>query len=205
MSSELTLLTKLLEEFHEWRVQEFPEYATTADVHSFNHQLEELSLKKYEERKLKCDEFLARLKQVENISDLTEKTNYALLEDHLTTFIDGYKWRFHGACNPVCFLENTHINFKSFLLDATPFEKKGDFIEYAKRLHCVPIQIDQQIELMKEAIQRKTTLHRLSVEKVPGQLMEILEMNVEEHPFYEPCVKHLNVVEGNNEIISTFI
>ena len=179
------------------------EYATTADVHIYNHQLEQLSLKKYEERKIKCDEFLARLKTIgrNTLSDLTDLTNYDLLEDHLVTFTDGYKWRYHGACNPVCFLENTHINFKSFLIDATPFKTKDDFKEYVKRLSCVPTQIDQQIELMKKSIEMKTTLHRLSVERVPGQLLEILEMEIKDHPFYEPCIKHLDVVTGNNDII----
>ena len=195
-------LKKLLEEFHEWRVQEFPEYATTADVHVYNHQLETLSLHKYDERKIKCDGFLSRLSIIgkDKLTDLTDLTNYDLMEDHLTTFIDGYKWRFHGACNPVCFLENTHINFKSFLLDATPFGKKNDFSDYVKRLHCVPIQVDQQIELMRKAIEMKTTLHRLSVEKVPGQLTEILEMDIEQHPFYEPCVKHTDVLKGNYKL-----
>ena len=199
----VALLQKLLEEFHEWRIQEFPEYATTADVHAYNHQLESLSLKKYDERKIKCDEFLERLKVIgrDKLSDLMDLTNYDLLEDHLVTFIDGYKWRYHGACNPVCFLENTHINFKSFLLDATPFKNKDDFTEYVKRLHCISTQVDEQIELMKRAIEMNTTMHTLSVEKVPSQLLEILEMDVENNPFYEPCIKHLDVVESNNDTI----
>lgn len=193
-------LQTLLKEFHIWRVKEFPEYATTADVHVYNHQLEVLSLQKYDERKIKCDEFLSKLTTIGRgkLTNLTDLTNYDLLEDHLVTFIDGYKWRFHGACNPVCFLENTHINFKSFLLDATPFVKKDDFSDYVKRLNCVPIQVDEQIELMRKAIEMKTSLHRHSVEKVPGQLTEILEMEIEQHPFYEPCVKHIDILTGKS-------
>ena len=81
------------------------------------------------------------------------------------------------------------------------FKNKDDFTEYVKRLHCISTQVDEQIELMKRAIEMNTTMHTLSVEKVPSQLLEILEMDVENNPFYEPCIKHLDVVDGNNDII----
>ena len=192
-----TSFNALLREFHEWRLKEFPEYATTADCHIYNHRLETLSLEKFDEYKIKAEEFLGNLQTIEKGTlGVSELDSHELLENHLRTIIEGYRWRYHSACNPVSFLENTHINFKSFLIDATPFKTKEDFLGYVKRLEIIPIQVSEQIILMREAMTRKTTLHRLSVERVPEQLTELLEVDMEEHPFYEPCTKYINGLDG---------
>ena len=121
-------LNAFLEDFHDWRLIEFPEYATTADVHVYNHLLETLSLAKFDERKRKCEMFLSRLHGIDKDKlSAMDMASHDLIENHLNIFIEGYKWRYHGACNPVSYLENIHVNFKSFLMDATPFARKQDF------------------------------------------------------------------------------
>ena len=199
MESETkTSLYKLIDEFHDWRLKEFPEYATIADVHIYNNKLGTLSLAKFDERKSKCEHFLALLDNIKRDTlEKVDRAHFDLLKDFLKTYIEGHKWRYFSACNPVTFLENIHLNFKSFLIDATPFETKEDFYNYAERLHCIPTQIDEQVTLMKEAIYHKTTLHRVSVENVPGELAEIIEEDIPQHPFYEPCRQHIEKVPGN--------
>ena len=190
-------LQVLMEDFHDWRLKEFPEYATTADVHLYNDRLETISLAKFDERKAKCDDFLSRLRLIneKELSSL-DLLNYELLDEHLNMCIEGYEWRFHGACNPVTFLENTHINFKSYLIDATPLDNKEDLLNYVKRIKSIPSQISEQINVMREAIVHKTTLHRLSVERVPEQLTEIIDSAIEQNPFFEPCLNKIAVLKG---------
>ena len=197
MGSGTSPLQVLVEDFHDWRLKEFPEYATTADVHLYNDRLETISLAKFDDRKAKCDEFLSRLRLI-NEKGLSsfDLLNYELMDEHLNMCIEGHQWRFHGACNPVTFLESTHINFKSFLIDATPLNNKEDLLNYVKRIKTIPSQISEQIQVMREAIVHKTTLHRLSVERVPEQLTEIIDSAIEKNPFFEPCLNKIAALKG---------
>ena len=197
-SSSSISLKDLTEQFQNWRYKEFPEYATDLNIH--NDRLQTLTLDKFDGLKLKCEAFLEQLLQI-NRDDLTssDQASFDVLNDFLTTYISGYKWRYYSACNPVVFLENVHINFKSFIINATPFLVEKDFLNYIQRIKCIPQQILEQIDLMKEAISHKTTLHRLSVEKVPGQLDNVIGQDVETNLFYEPCVKYIKLVEGEEK------
>lgn len=97
----------------------------------------------------------------ENIStNEDEQFLYKLIFDDLDIFTKGYKWRFYGCYNAVNFLETIPIEFMSFIVNSTPFETSQDFSKYLKRLNSIPRQIDQQIDLMNEAINKGTTLPR---------------------------------------------
>ena len=187
----------LVDDFQKWRLLDFPEYATTADVHIHNNKLESLTLTKAEERKEKCEGYLNRLQETQRESlSVIDKASFDVLHDHLKTYIDGYRWRHYSLCNPISFLESIHIDYESFMIDVTSFKNESDFYNYNERLQGFSGQIDEQIILMKESIAHKTTLHRVSVERVPGQLAELIKKDMENHPFCEPIRKHINVVEG---------
>ena len=193
-------LQALFIEFQNWRVKEFPEYATTAEVHEHNDRLETLSLERFKIRKQKCNEFLAQLNTIKRETLINpDQASYDILEDYLRAYIEGYKWRYYSACNPVIFLENIHVSFKSFLIEATPFLEKKDFLNYAQRLRCIPNQVSEQIALMKEAISNQTTLHRVSVEKVPEQLAGIVKEKMELNLFYSPCRNNIEAIEEDKE------
>ena len=194
------LLKALIDEFQNWRFQEFPEHATVSGLHVYNYQLGTLTLDKFTEHKMKCEAILAQLHSIgKERLDSLDQANYELFEDYLQTYIEGYKWRYHSACNPVNFLENIHSSFSNFLISATPFSDHKDFLNYFQRLQCIPTQISEQIVLMKEAISHKTTLHRSSVEAVPVQISEILEKSIEQNPFYEPCSKYKELIAKNRD------
>ena len=65
-----------------------------------------------------------------------------------------------------------------------------------KRMKSIPSQISEQIQVMREAIVHKTTLHRLSVERVPEQLTEIIDSAIEKNPFFEPCLNNFAALKG---------
>lgn len=194
------LLQTLIEEFEIWRFEEYPEYATKADCHLYNDRLETLTMAKFEDRKVKCESMLIRLYSIEKERlHNVEIANFDLLEDYLKTYIDGYKWRYHSACNPVNFLENVIVNFKSVLIGATPFNDAKDFDNYIHRLECIPIQISEQIGLMKEAILHKTTLHLVSVQKVLAQLDELLDEDEDQNMFYNPIKTNIDTLSTVEE------
>ena len=178
-------LQKLIDEFQNWRFEEFPEYATLADFHLYNDRLETLTLVKFDERLKKCESMLNHLYTIDKDGlDSVEEANFNMLEDFLKTYIEGSKWRYYSACNPVNFLENILVNFKSVLIGATPFNNANDFNNYLQRLECIPIQVAEQINLMEEAIRHKTTLHLVSINKVLNQLDEFLEKDLEQNMFF---------------------
>ena len=188
----------IIDEFQNWRFEEFPEYATLADFHLYNDRLETLTLEKCEKRLLKCKTILDRLYSIEKdlLSD-TEIANFDLLEDFLKTYIEGYEWRFHATCNSVNFLENILVNFKSVLIGATPFHNLKDFTNYLRRLDCIATKVSEQIDLMEQAVLHKTTLHRVSVEKVLIQLQECLEKDIEQNMFYLPAKSKFSELPDN--------
>uniref|UniRef100_K1PYE7 Uncharacterized protein n=1 Tax=Magallana gigas TaxID=29159 RepID=K1PYE7_MAGGI len=109
-----------------------------------------------------------------------QKTDYDIFKDTLTTMINGYKWRDYNALNPINFLEGPQIN-PSYLQSITPFDTVGDFENYLKRLEDYPKQaglqlhIDEMIERMNKAIEKKHTYHRVSVNRIPGQIDDVLK------------------------------
>ncbi len=57
-------LEKQAQDFWNWRLEDDPEFATSANVHIYNDRLENQSVQAYEERLNKCKQFLSHLKQV---------------------------------------------------------------------------------------------------------------------------------------------
>ena len=58
--------------------------------------------------------------------------------------------------------------------------------------------MNEQTDLMKEAITAKTTYHAVSVERVIKQYDDILKQPVEESVFYSPILTKLSSVPGTN-------
>ncbi len=61
---------------------------------------------------------------------------------------------------------------------------------------CIPRQTEEQIGTMREAIDRKTTNHAVSVAGVVQQYDDILKAPVEDSVFCQPVRKNLPQITG---------
>eukprot|EP00105_Crassostrea_gigas_P009338 XP_011424246.1 PREDICTED: uncharacterized protein LOC105326090 [Crassostrea gigas] len=169
-------LDDLQKDYGEWRLQRSPEYSTAMKFHKYNDKTETFAYKGFDEEFTKSTNLLNGLMNTVVYNQLSpkQKTDYDIFKDTLTTMINGYKWRDYNALNPINFLEGPQIN-PSYLQSITPFDTVGDFENYLKRLEDYPKQIDEMIERMNKAIEKKHTYHRVSVNRIPGQIDDVLK------------------------------
>lgn len=169
-------LDDLQKDYGEWRLQRSPEYSTAMKFHKYNDKTETFAYKGFDEEFTKSTNLLNGLMNTVVYNQLSpkQKTDYDIFKDTLTTMINGYKWRDYNALNPINFLEGPQID-PSYLQSITPFDTVGDFENYLKRLEDYPKQIDEMIERMNKAIEKKHTYHRVSVNRIPGQIDDVLK------------------------------
>ncbi len=192
--------------FWRWRLEDTPDFASTVNVHTYDEHFETLTPAAYEKRSQICQEFLKSLDTSKiNPSDLDkdDRLTYELYKVMLKTKVDGYKWRFHGAFNAVNFLECVPVDFVSFLIDSMLFKTTKDFEVYLKRLENVPQLLEDQIGLMKLCVEKKITLHEVSLHGA----IKVLEKNgtcpPEDTVFYNPFRSQSeSVCEGKNRVYS---
>ncbi|XP_053402915.1 uncharacterized protein LOC123549895 [Mercenaria mercenaria] len=191
---------KIVDDFWEWRMKNNPEFASNVGDQRYTDRLEDYSLEAMESRKTDMDSFLKRLSNVNrNSLPSGEHVTFAVLNDTIQAWVDGYKWRFYGPMNPVSFLEGIQTNYGS-RAGQVKFLREDDFKMFAKRILNYGVQIDQVIVRMRKAIEMGTTNHRASVERVPAKLEEIYTMFINNRtafPMYIPFQEKLDDLVSN--------
>lgn len=180
----LLQVQQICETFWSWRMANFPEFATLAGEHKFDHMLHDFSLDAFKKRTQEATSFLA---EVNDLSKSLEESGIQagcyddldMLSSHLKTFVDGMKHRAY-LC-PVNRLEGPQCNFFR-LLQHMKTDTSDDFEKILCRLSLLPKQVDQMIDLMKEGIRTKTTLHGCSILPVPIHLRNIANENFWKSP-----------------------
>ncbi len=183
---------ELAEDYWQWRLKDSPEFATCIGEHTYDDLVDKLTLNALKERIEKCRDVMRRLTNFDTSEDL----NLTLLKHDLNTYLEGYKWRYHGLCNPISFLENVIVDWDSYLLDATEFKTLSDLQMYRRRLVALSKQVRSQIELLRVAMERGTTLHSLSVAPCITKLETFLEKGPQNSRFYTICVENLETRAG---------
>nr|XP_034328357.1 uncharacterized protein LOC105326099 [Crassostrea gigas] len=194
LSSELAALQK---EYGEWRLQRSPEYATTIGVYKHNDQVENYAYSGFVEEYNKCFGLLTRLKEQVNYNqlDAKERIDYDIFNNTLTMIVEGNNWKDYSALNPVNFLEGPQID-PTYFPKITPFDTVGDYENYIRRLELHPGQIDDMIGRFNKSIEKGHTYHRVSVNKVPGQLEKLLtSYNTTTFPYYKPLLDQLSKLQ----------
>ena len=196
-TSDSSQLGFLMQQYWQWRVKDSPEFATTLGLHESDDQLEQLSVTAYQTRLQMCQDFREKLHGIcKDQLPGEDKLNYTLLEAHLQSFIDGYKWRHYTAINPINFLENTVLNFSSYILDSMLFKSKGNFMSYTQRLRMIPRQLDEQMEGMREAMKAKLTYNGVSMHGAIKQFKDMLDQPASSCDLMKPFQKDLTNIQG---------
>ncbi|XP_050415173.2 uncharacterized protein LOC126829395 isoform X1 [Patella vulgata] len=168
-----SVLSKLSTEYFEWRMSVRPESSTYRGYHKYNDILESFTLAGYNESKVKADEYFARLTSIPR-DDLSrsDKLNYDILENMLSTYRNGYEWRLYNNINPLNLMEGPQTNPSSFT-NFFPFHTVGDYENYLARLTRLPDQIDERISLFREAVRLGTAYNNVSVNLVIDQIENV--------------------------------
>jgi len=169
-------LTQLLDDVWQWRMEEWPQYATRSGDHRYNDRLAKVSLADAERAVKENAAFLKRLRAIDVASlSKVERLERDLLERDLADSIADHAAGLHLL--PINNRSGFHIEFPE-LPDWSPLDTVKDYENYIARLREFGAYSDGHIELMREGIQRGLT--------VPAVIMEGYESSIDSHVVDDP-------------------
>lgn len=180
-------LEALLAEMWEFRMQQWPQWATSVGDHRFNDRLAKISLQDAQRRNEADREFLSRLESIERDRlGAKAQVNYDLMRRRLRESLAEFDFESH--LTPISNRSGFHIEFPDMRLDM-PFSVTRDYENYIDRLGAFGDYVDGHIELMRAGIEAEKTL--------PGVILKGFEPSVDAHVvddpaqslFYEPFEK----------------
>lgn len=181
LASPSESLEKLLDDVWQWRMQEWPQYATRSGDHRYNDRLAKVSLTDAERAAKENEAFLTRLRAIDAASlSKTERLERDLLERDLADSIADFNAGLHLL--PINNRSGFHIEFPE-LPDWSPLNTVKDYENYIARLREFGAYTDGHIELMREGIQRGLT--------VPAVIMEGYESSIDSHVVDDPTLSLL--------------
>ncbi|KAL3848598.1 hypothetical protein ACJMK2_019447 [Sinanodonta woodiana] len=174
-------------------MSENPIFSTYMGISKYNDRMESYNVSHFDVKRNKSRELLSRLNNINRQElDSADQVNYDILQDSLQTYLDGSEWARYGSLNPMTFLDGIQLYSRPAM--ASP-PTRGDFDNYIVRLHLVQRQIDEIIESLRLAVKLKRTLHKVSVEKVPGQIKDHIFDDPTQSPCYTPFKNTLETSE----------
>lgn len=142
---------------------------------------------------------LSELSQVDvNQLKPSEQVAFKLFKSNLEIDLKGYDFPFKYLSidqmwsRLLSFEQDTSPELTSF-----PFDSSKHYRDFIQRAEGFQPFIDRQIAVLKEGIQKKTTLNCTIAKNVPKTYKKSLEKNIEKHPFYRPVLHFpASVTEG---------
>ncbi|KAL5004936.1 hypothetical protein ScPMuIL_018392 [Solemya velum] len=187
---------KLQADFWSWNIKISPELATEAGVNYYNDRLNSYTKAVYEQKKADIDVFLGRLQGIDKDKlDKRASINFAILQNRLATFSEGFKWHQYGPLNPISIASGPQRNTEH-LISLIPFHNRGDFENFIQRLQKLPNQFHEWTENMKKAVEMGTTFHNVSIESVPSELDEMIPSDPEQSVYYQPFKATLDGIQS---------
>ena len=185
--AEMKRSLDIYETFWSWRLQNFPEFATSVGVYIYDDKLTDMSLNGFKSRFSKSKSILDSIELLsQNLKENSLScTNLDILNSELNTYVDGFQYETY-LC-PISICEGPQLDFPN-LLDLMPKKCSADFNNILSRMHLLPTRINQIIDLMKEGIRKQITLHECSIYPVSNQFKSIIDLPVRESPLFASFV-----------------
>lgn len=177
-------LHALFEEEWQFRLREFPTFATSVGVHDYNDRLTSMTMADIERRALYWRDLLERLAGIpyEPLS-AGEQINYDMFERQLRDRIDDFEFREH--LTPITAETGFHTGFAR-LPERVPLASVGDYDNYIARLGAFHDYAEQHIALMREGMASGHVLPRVVLQGYDSTIRPHVVEEVTESVFWEP-------------------
>jgi uncharacterized protein (DUF885 family) len=185
----------LFDEYWQWAMRGFPEYATYLGDHRYDDRLTDLSASAIARRRAARAEFLERAKKVDapaleamdrvSLRVFRYQLEQTAAQDKLCAPVS---CGFDGFWSPVTQFYGPQFDLPQ-LVDATRFASTADYDAYVKRLDAFPVTIDQLIALMETAMKLGWMPAKIAIARVPPQLDAQLDPDPAKSPEYAPFLK----------------
>src|SRR5262245_44378253 len=185
----------LFDEYWQWIMREFPEFATYLGDHRYDDRLTDLSVAAIARRRAERAEFLGRATRIDGASlEAADRVSLRVfryqLEQRaaLDALCAPLSCSYDGFWSPVTQFYGPQFDLPQ-LMDATRFASIADYDAYVKRLDAVDVQIDQLIVVMEAAMKQGWMPPKVAIARVPGQLDAQLDPDVSKSPEYAPFLR----------------
>lgn len=189
-------LNALFDEFWNWRLEEFPEFATQAGFHNADDKLESYEIGSFQKRNEKCVEFLdAANSLLENVN-LLQPQEITYLEEFISdldTYVKGFQHK--PFLHPINCMEGPQIDFEN-LISWMTFETEKDYRKLIARFISFPRQVDDIIAIMKIGMKENRTNHSSSMNSVIPSFQR-LQVPAAEMPHYKPFLQISDKLSAN--------
>jgi uncharacterized protein (DUF885 family) len=171
----------------QWRLQEFPELATSVGDHRFDDRLTDESEAAIQKRHRHAEEALSELERIPR-DRLTESSrlSWDLFRRDLRESIEAH--RFPSWRIPIGPLSGPHMELPE-LVNEMRFGNAADYETYLRRLAAIPVRIDQIVALMEAGIASKWVPAAPALRRAPEQIEALARMATDESPFFAPFRK----------------
>lgn len=179
-----TKLHALFAEDWEWRMDNFPTWATALGDRRGNDRWTDMSREAIDLRKKHPHELLEKLKEIDP-SQLTgqDLLSYELFEYELNNEIEGEKF-------PSELFALDQLDGPQFSLAQTaeqmPFDSVEDYENYVARLKSFPTFLDQITDLLKEGIKTRWVQPPGPLASIPKQISGQLKADATDSPLFKP-------------------
>jgi uncharacterized protein (DUF885 family) len=177
-------LHKLFEINWEYRMIEYPEYATYVGYPGQNHRWIDNSLESIERRKRELRDPLRVLETIDR-SELSEvdQLNYDLFKRNIEIGIEGT--RFKSEYLQISQLGGVHQQAAQVISVMSTFTIE-DYNDIIERLEGIPVMIDQAITLLGKGLESGITPPRITLRDVPEQVENLIVGDPMENPLMKP-------------------
>jgi uncharacterized protein (DUF885 family) len=177
-------LHALFEEDWQWRLEQFPEFATFLGDARYNDRLTDGSFEAIERRKAHEREMLERIRGIDRARLSGEDLlSYDLFLREKELEVEGQ--RFPTELMPMNQMGGPQLGFPQ-LVTATPFRDRKDYEDYLARLSAFPRSIDQAIALMERGVETGWLPPAGPLRSVPAQIQGQIVEDPAESPLYAP-------------------
>ncbi|HSN68003.1 MAG TPA: DUF885 domain-containing protein, partial [Thermoanaerobaculia bacterium] len=187
----------LLEDEWEWRLREFPTYATYVGDRRYNDRLERMTLADIERRKKERRALLDRATAIDRAAlPESERLNYDLILGELQLEMAGH--RFPSELLPVNQMSGVHQELAELALFA-PRSKREDFENFIGRIRDFPRVIGETIELLREGAARGIVPPKEPLRQVPDVIAAQIAEDPETTPVWRAMFAELPQGIGDPE------
>ena len=176
-------LEELMEDYFQWKLRSYPEWATLEGFPGYNHLVEDFSLEGILKRGEQCQEFLHRSCLVE-AEGARAAGHQDIMEEELGVCVEGMQYKGY-LLPPINFLEGLQVEYPRLVRERerTPLGSIADYEDLLARVKLLPRMVGQVEELLREGVRQGVTYARESLTNVDQQF-EALQVPANVSDFY---------------------
>jgi len=190
-------LDALYERAWQWRLQEWPTFASQVGEHAYDDRLPDVSLAAHARRAVETRRFLDELEDIDR-SGLagTARASAEVFRRDLLEDLESF--RFGEHLMPINADSGFHTGF-ALLPQSLRFASVADYDNYLARLRAFPTYVDQHIALMREGRSRGITVPRPALSGVERGIETLIVAAADKSPLWSPFATFPPAVDAESQ------